>query len=539
MSDGQNIKFLDEIAAEIRAGLALSRAKLAEVEPPAGSPIDLKLTGAIELVRELDSGRALAGSPPPVPPTLRGRLGNTLVTLVRRALFWYTPPLQAFQRLVATALSEHAGALADVARNQRAIFDEQRRAFHEQQIETLRLTQELVTRLSNLERETQTIRNQTAVAMEASVRSRELFDRVAAIEDGMQLRESEHSKRQAELGAIRSEIESVRALFEPRSVAAESSLQHMSTRLAAVEAGQASSLQAIDGAMAQRLAAELEPVQTAHKLTADHARSLDRFTHSTRAQLVLLERRVSILLEEARRSGTLQSPNGAGQASVDLPVPDPVYLDFEDIFRGDRADIKSRHEVYLPYLRDASTELQDLRILDIGCGRGEWLELLRENGFSATGVDGNSSMVAACRERGLDVQHGEAIHHLRTLPSGSLGGVTGLHIIEHLPIASLVALVDEVLRVLKPGGLVIFETPNPDNMLVSSNTFYLDPTHQKPLPSLLTRFILESRGFCRIEALPLHPFPPSFRLPEDSEAAKLLNERFFGAQDYAVIGRKV
>jgi SAM-dependent methyltransferase len=157
----------------------------------------------------------------------------------------------------------------------------------------------------------------------------------------------------------------------------------------------------------------------------------------------------------------------------------------------------------------------------------------------AYGVDGNSSMIATCREKGLAVEEQDGIQHLQSLPAASVGAITAFHFVEHLPFAALLSFIDEVLRVLKPGGLALFETPNPDNLLVGACTFYLDPTHQRPLPSGLLKFVMQSRGFSSIEVLALHPYPSSYHLdPAAGPAAQVLNERVFGCQDYAVLALK-
>jgi O-antigen chain-terminating methyltransferase len=230
----------------------------------------------------------------------------------------------------------------------------------------------------------------------------------------------------------------------------------------------------------------------------------------------------------------------AAQADGAVSMTDPIYVEFENLFRGDRADIKRRFEVYVPRLKDAKLGQPDMPVLDLGCGRGEWLELLRDEGLAGSGVDTNLVMIEECRGLGLSVTAGNAIHHLRSLPAASLGAVTGFHIVEHLPLDDLLALLDETNRVLRPGGMAIFETPNPSNILVSTENFYMDPTHRNPLPQALLKFLLEARGLCDIEVLPLHPYPASYRLEDDGRpATRLLNQLFFSEQDYAVIGRKV
>src|SRR5262249_31917377 len=160
-----------------------------------------------------------------------------------------------------------------------------------------------------------------------------------------------------------------------------------------------------------------------------------------------------------------------------------LYVAFEDQFRGTREDIKKRCRVYLPIIQDAGVGADEMPILDLGCGRGEWLELLQDEGLQARGLDINPLLVEACRKRGLEVVEGDMIAFLRTLPDASVGGITGFHIIEHVPLEILINVLDETVRVLKPGGLAIFETPNPQNILVGSCNFYIDPTHRRPLHS--------------------------------------------------------
>jgi O-antigen chain-terminating methyltransferase len=150
-------------------------------------------------------------------------------------------------------------------------------------------------------------------------------------------------------------------------------------------------------------------------------------------------------------------------------------------------------------------------------------------------------MVEECRERGLVVNQAEALACLRALPDASLGAVTGLHIIEHLPLATLVGLLDEALRVVRPGGLLILETPNPENLMVSGYNFYFDPTHRNPLPPLLSSFMLEGRGWAPVEIVRMNPYPEHQRFSVEggpSQVTSWLNEVFCGPQDYAVIGHK-
>lgn len=273
----------------------------------------------------------------------------------------------------------------------------------------------------------------------------------------------------------------------------------------------------------------------------DALRDLRRQIFDQKRTLLDQQRRLGLLLEEARKR--LPAPLDTEQLTTllgeDERLLDAMYATFEDQFRGTREDIKTKQRIYLPLVRDCQAGTDDAPILDIGCGRGEWLELLRDEGLTAHGVDLNRLFVEQCQENQLAVIEQDAIACLRGLPRHALGAITGFHIIEHLPIRTLIALFDEALRVLRPGGVAIFETPNPGNVLVGSCNFYLDPTHRHPLPSPLTRYLIEARGFVRVEIRELNPVDVSQHLTEGSPALiGPLNHYFFGPQDYAVIAWK-
>jgi O-antigen chain-terminating methyltransferase len=178
-------------------------------------------------------------------------------------------------------------------------------------------------------------------------------------------------------------------------------------------------------------------------------------------------------------------------------------------------------------------------VLDLGCGRGEWLELLAESNLSALGLDNNESFVRECQARGLDARVAQALEFLAELPDQSQGAVTAFHVVEHMSIRMILNVLDEAVRVLKPGGLLILETPNPANLIVGAHTFYLDPTHLRPLPSDLLRFLVESRGFWTAEVKLLHPFPDSFQLDvETNQTAVVLNDLMYGPRDYAIVAER-
>ncbi|MBS3027302.1 MAG: class I SAM-dependent methyltransferase [Dolichospermum sp. DET50] len=255
--------------------------------------------------------------------------------------------------------------------------------------------------------------------------------------------------------------------------------------------------------------------------------------------LMQQKRLISLFLEEARQR--LPEPFNQEQlqtfASEEEHLLNSFYVAFEDHFRGTREDISDRLKVYLPLIEKANVGTPDAPILDVGCGRGEWLELLKESGYISRGLDINRVMVEQCQARGLEAIEADVINYLQSLPENSLGAITGFHIIEHLPFKTLMRLFSETVRVLKPQGLVIFETPNPDNVLVGSNTFYLDPTHIHPLPSPTVKFMAEMFGLYNTQIITLHPYPENAKI-DGQGVAERFNDYFYGPQDYAVVGYK-
>lgn len=184
-------------------------------------------------------------------------------------------------------------------------------------------------------------------------------------------------------------------------------------------------------------------------------------------------------------------------------MSDGFYRAFEDRHRGTLESVKMRQRVYLPLIRPLARHYPHAAAIDLGCGRGEWLELLAEEGFDALGIDLDDGMLAECRARGLRVRTEDAIAALRNLPDASQAVVSGMHLAEHIPFEVLQVLVQEALRVLLPAGLLILETPNPENIVVGTTNFYLDPTHNRPLPPLLLSFLPEYYGFSRVKILRL------------------------------------
>ncbi|WP_250986458.1 class I SAM-dependent methyltransferase [Methanoculleus oceani] len=224
------------------------------------------------------------------------------------------------------------------------------------------------------------------------------------------------------------------------------------------------------------------------------------------------------------------------------------YIAFEDHFRGSREDIKERQRAFVHYFEGCSN------VLDIGCGRGEFLELMREQGIGVRGVDLDETMVEFCRSRDLAVELNDAVLYLEHLEDASLDGVFIDQVVEHLEPGYLVRLLDLCYRKLKSGYYLVAETVNPLSFVSFAN-FYIDMTHVRPVHPETLKFLFGAVGFREIEAQFSSPVPDEARLRQlpveerVNEAERLqadiynrniglLNETIYGAQDYAVVGKK-
>ncbi|MFA7383433.1 MAG: class I SAM-dependent methyltransferase [Desulfurivibrionaceae bacterium] len=213
---------------------------------------------------------------------------------------------------------------------------------------------------------------------------------------------------------------------------------------------------------------------------------------------------------------------------------DNFYEQFASRFRGSREDIEKRQAVYLPLLASLRALFPDGALLDLGCGRGEWLELASAAGWRAIGVDADAGMLKHAAASGLDVRQGEVLGFLRELPDASFSAVTGFHLAEHLPFDELRDFVRETHRILQPGGILILETPNPENLTVGACSFYSDPTHRVPLTPELLHFLVAGSGFPECRILRLNELPVG-KLPADFSLVGVL---YGVSPDFAVIGQK-
>lgn len=229
-------------------------------------------------------------------------------------------------------------------------------------------------------------------------------------------------------------------------------------------------------------------------------------------------------------------------ADVEIPID---WTRFAETFRGNQDRIRSQQNRYVARFQGgtgaqpaaASQAALVGDVLDLGCGRGEFLEAARSAGVPARGIDLSDENIALCRSKGLAAERADMFAYISALPDQSLGGVCALQVIEHLPPAQLPRLVQLLSSKLRQGALAIFETPNPECLAIFATHFYIDPTHTRPVPPVLLYFYLEEAGFGAIEIERLAPAAES--LPALNDLSPALREALFGYLDYAIIAKKL
>lgn len=213
---------------------------------------------------------------------------------------------------------------------------------------------------------------------------------------------------------------------------------------------------------------------------------------------------------------------------------DDFYVAFEEKFRGSEELIKERQKKYLKFINPLKILKDEVKALDIGCGRGEWISLLNENGFNARGIDINESMVRLASQKGLNAAVNDALGELKSLDENSLDIITAFQVVEHIKFDDVLELIKEAKRVLAPCGILILETPNPENIMVGTQWFYLDATHKNPIPCELLSFATHYYGLERNFI-----FKTNEKSPSEYERDMGIFDVFEGVSpDYSVIAQK-
>ena len=435
------------------------------------------------------------GTSPPSPPTTRGRIGAVLIQILSKLFWWQTLQIKESVRMI-------------VLRNREQV--------------------------SAFEKAHQILSDAVSESLLIGANFNRLGANFNRLEANSNRLEANFNRLEADFITCRSELQLLGVMGE-RVTSLSSALQNLEQEIGRLQAR-------ITRQEEQRLPQEalVEQLRMQLDTALQKLSDLGLAAQKLRGEVSVQQGKMSQLLREVRKglrssTDTVSAESVLQQTGLGL---DRVYLDFEDVFRGPRSEIKERQRKYLSDLHQVGAGTRDKPVADLGCGRGEWLELLRDEGLEARGVDKNRAMLDLCRDLGLNVFESDALSYLRSLQDGSLGAITSFHMIEHMQFEDVIALMDETLRVLRTGGLLILETPNPGNLAVGASNFHLDPTHVRPIPHQTLQFFAEARGFCDVRIRELHPYPEMVRLPEEQAYGRRFNECFYGPQDYCLIAYK-
>ncbi|MGA2130921.1 MAG: class I SAM-dependent methyltransferase [Bryobacteraceae bacterium] len=258
------------------------------------------------------------------------------------------------------------------------------------------------------------------------------------------------------------------------------------------------------------------------RLWADMDRIRLEYEHLIHEELRLIRQRAAV----SQPSHAASVPAAAGPAPLAFD-----YGRFAERFRGSEEYVREGQRLYLPHFAGRR------EVLDIGCGRGEFLELMREGGVPARGIDLSQESVDLCRRKGLQADAADLFVYLADLPERSLGGIFSAQVVEHLPPERLPEMVRLAASRLQKGGVLLIETPNPECLAIFASHFYLDPTHTRPVPHALLAFYMEEFGMGLIEVHRRSPAVES--MPALAALPESFREAFFGGLDYAVLGRKL
>ena len=310
------------------------------------------------------------------------------------------------------------------------------------------------------------------------------------------------------------EVQMLRAAAE-----LQAGFQH---RLSQAEASARESIRAQHSDYLAALARNSQELQ--ERLWSEFARTKEEYERLIYTELRLIRQRAGTA------AGT--SPSGAQPPEHAVSeIPGLDYARFAEQFRGSEEYVRKGLAFYTPFFAGLGP------VLDIGCGRGEFLELMRKNGAEAIGIDLAEESVALCRAKGLNAELADLFPYLAAQPEAAFDGIFSSQVVEHIEAARLPEMIRLCASRLRPGGVLAIETPNPECLAIFATHFYLDPTHVRPVPHPLLGFYMQEAGLTGIEVHPLSPAIDS--LPEVGELPEGFRRRFFGGLDYAIVGRRL
>ncbi len=426
---------------------------------------------------------AAIGTVNPRPPGLKNAIAQKVKRLVARALDWHVREQVEFNRAAIACVQASIEALTETNRALARLADYHRE--HREQV--LSFNRRHDEEMAALYREAQELKDIRAHWAEWRV--------------GFEERRS-----QSEIHMLRT-ISELQAAFSHRVTLLEQSFRELARQ-------QHAGFQA---------ALDRNTVGVQERLWKDLQTTRAEFEKLIYAELRLIRQRV---VADAAAPAVAVSGMSGGSPQVEID-----WMRFAQVFRGSEDRIREQQKRYAARFAGA------VDVLDLGCGRGEFLEAARDAGVEARGIDQSDECISLCRTKGLTAEKADLFAYLEALPDRSLGGVYCSQVVEHLPPDRLPVLVNLLAKKTIPGALVAIETPNPECLAIFATHFYLDPTHTRPVPAVLLRFYLEEAGFGAVEIERLSPAIDS--MPVLAELPAGFREAFFGGLDYAIYAKKL
>ncbi len=305
-------------------------------------------------------------------------------------------------------------------------------------------------------------------------------------------------------------VADLQAAFQHRALLMESNFRDA---MKAQHAEFTSAMEKSAALIQKRLWEDLERIRTDY----------ERLIHT---ELRMIRQRANLSIPNHDREGVVVNPGHGAKPALAFD-----YARFADRFRGSEEYVRSKQSFYVPHFSGCTN------VLDIGCGRGEFLQVMKEAGVAAHGIDLDAESVALCRAKGLPAEVADLFAYLNGLPDSALDGIYSAQVVEHLPPEQLPEMIRLAATKLRRGGVLAIETPNPECLAIFASHFYLDPTHTRPIPPALMVFYFEEFGFGNVEVHRMSPAVETMPSLETIPAA--FRDAFFGALDYAVAGRKL
>jgi len=524
---------LQEVRDRVRARHAESAtAADSATDPESATGAPLPLPDLMPLVRARDAAEAKVAAIGTVNPRAGGPLNwlaQQAKKAVARALDWHVREQVVFNRNAMACVEATLEALEETRRMMAAMDQQWRQLTANQQREVQEFKTALRGEADELKETLRGEAHELKEILRAEIYELKMKSEAEARGLGTHVQELE-----AHLGGEVQELKDIRAHWAEWRQGWEHRLAINETRLL-------HSVAELNGAFQHRAglleASFRDQVRSQHAdFTAALERSLKRLWTDLERVRLEYERLIHGELRVIRQRAAVSATAAIAPAGAGPPAPSPAPLEFDygrfaERFRGSEEYVTKGQRFYLPYFTGRR------EVLDIGCGRGEFLELMREAGVTARGIDLSQESVDLCRYKGLQAETADLFRYLADLPEASLDGIFSAQVVEHLPPERLPDMIRLASSRLERDGVLAIETPNPECLAIFASHFYLDPTHTRPVPHALLTFYMEEYGLGLIEVRRLSPaiesMPALAGLPDD------FREAFFGGLDYAIIGRKL